>query len=57
MDKSGDRLHLMFLEFMRNLCDPPQYNWGSGYLAWLYKDLCQASQKEASQIGGALQLV
>ena len=24
MDKSGDRVHLMFLEFLRNLCDPPQ---------------------------------
>ena len=27
MDKSGDRVHLMFLEFLRNLCDPPQYSW------------------------------
>ena len=23
MDKSGDRVHLMFLEFLRNLCDLP----------------------------------
>ena len=27
MDKSGDRVHLMFLEFMRNLRDPLQYSW------------------------------
>ena len=27
MDKSGDRVHLMFLEFLRNLHDPPQYSW------------------------------
>ena len=26
MGKSGDRVHLMFLEFLRNLCDPPQYS-------------------------------
>ena len=26
MDKSGDRVHLMFLDFMRNLRDPPQYS-------------------------------
>ena len=26
MDKSGDRVHLMFLEFLRNLRDPPQYS-------------------------------
>ncbi|XP_075654982.1 serine/threonine-protein phosphatase 7 long form homolog [Castanea sativa] len=57
MDKSGDRVHLMFLEFLRNLHDPPKYSWGSGCLAWLYRELCRASDKEASQIGGALQLV
>ena len=43
MDKSGDRVHLMFLEFMHNLCDPWQYSWGSGCLAWLYRELCRAS--------------
>ncbi|XP_050281862.1 serine/threonine-protein phosphatase 7 long form homolog [Quercus robur] len=57
MDKLGDRVHLMFLEFMRNLCDPPQYSWGSGCLAWLYRELCRASEKGASQIGGACTLV
>ena len=48
VDKSGDRVHLMFLEFMRNLRDPPQYSWGSGCLAWLYRELCRASEKGAS---------
>ena len=57
MDKSGDRVHLMFLEFLRNLRDLPQYSWGSGCLAWLYRELCRASHKETSQIGGVLQLV
>ena len=27
IDKSGNRVHLMFLEFLRNLRDPPQYSW------------------------------
>ena len=57
MDKSGDRVHLMHLEFLRNLHDLPQYSCGSGCLAWLYRELCWASQKETLQIGGALQLV
>ncbi|KAK9986747.1 hypothetical protein SO802_031698 [Lithocarpus litseifolius] len=57
MDKSGDRVHLMFLEFLWNLCDLPQYSWGNGCLTWLYRELCRVSDKEASQIGGALQLV
>ena len=26
VDKSGDRVHLMFLDFMRNLHDLPQYS-------------------------------
>ena len=57
MEKSGDRVHLMFLDFMRNLRDPPQYSWGSGCLAWLYRELCRASEKGASQIGGTCTLV
>ena len=57
MDKSGDRVQLMFLEFLRNLYDPPQYSWGSACLTWLYRGLPWASHKDHSQIGGALQLV
>ena len=57
MDKSRDRVHLMFLEFLRNLRDPPQYSWGSGCLAWLYRELCRESKKGASQIGGTCTLV
>ena len=57
MDKSGDRVHLMFLEFLRNFRDPPQYSWGSGCLAWLYRELCRASEKGASPIGGVCTLV
>ena len=57
MDKSGDRVQLMFLEFLRNLYDPPQYSWGSACLTWLYRGLRWASHKDHSQIGGALQLV
>ena len=57
IDKLGDRMHLMFLEFLRNLRDSPQYSWGSGCLECLYRELCWESDKEALQIGGALQLV
>ena len=56
-DKSGDRVHLMWLEFMENLNDPPKYSWGSAALSWLYRQLCKASEKTAKQIGGALILV
>ena len=48
MDKSGDRVHLIFLDFMRSLRDPRLYSWGSGCLAWLYRELYRVSEKGAS---------
>ncbi|XP_075654958.1 serine/threonine-protein phosphatase 7 long form homolog [Castanea sativa] len=56
-DKSGDRVHTMWLQMLRDLHNPPQYSWGSACLAWLYRELCRATDKNASQIGGALILV
>ena len=57
VDKSGDRVHLMWLEFMQNLYNPPKYSWGNAALSWLYRKLCKATEKKAKQIGGALILV
>ena len=56
-DKSGDRVHTMWLQMLRDLRNPPQYSWGSACLAWLYRELCRATDRGASQIGGALLLV
>ena len=56
-DKSGDRVHMMWLHMLRDLHNPPQYNWGSACLAWLYRELCRVTDRGASQIGGALLLV
>ena len=47
IDKSGDRVHIMWLEFMENLNDPPKYSWGSAALSWLYRQLCNATDKKA----------
>ena len=57
VDKSGDRAHTIWLQMLRDLRNPPQYSWGSTCLAWLYRELCRATDKGASQIGGALLLV
>ena len=57
VDKSGDRVHLMWLEFMQNLHNPPKYSWGNAALSWLYRKLCKETEKKAKQIGGALILV
>ena len=47
LDKSGDSVHLMWLEFMQNLCNPHKYSWGSAALSWLYRQLCNAIDKKA----------
>ncbi|XP_050281394.1 serine/threonine-protein phosphatase 7 long form homolog [Quercus robur] len=57
MDKSGDRVHLMWVQQLEDLRNPRRYSWGSACLAWLYRQLCRASDKRASQIGGCLLLV
>ena len=57
LDKSGDRVHLMWLEFMQNLRNPRKYSWGSATLSWLYRQPCNATDKKAKQIGGPLILV
>ena len=57
VDKSGDRVHLMWLEFMENLHNPTKYSWGSAALSWLYRQLCKATEKTAKKFGGVLILV
>ena len=36
-DKSGNLVHLMFLQMLRNFHEAGQYSWGSASLAWLYQ--------------------
>uniref|UniRef100_A0A7N2N748 Aminotransferase-like plant mobile domain-containing protein n=1 Tax=Quercus lobata TaxID=97700 RepID=A0A7N2N748_QUELO len=56
MDKSGDRVHLMWVQQLENLHNPRRYSWGSACLAWLYRELCRASE-DTGQIGGCLLLL
>ena len=56
-DKSGDRVHLMWVHQLEDLRNPEMYSWGSAFLAWLYRELCRASDKGTSQIGRCLLLV
>ena len=51
LDKSEDRVHLMWLEFIQNLRNSRKYSWGSSALSWLYRQLCNATDKKAKQIG------
>ena len=56
-DKSDDRVHLMWVQQLEDLRNPEKYSWGSACLAWLYRELCKASDRGISQIGRCLLLV
>ena len=56
-DKSSNKVHTMWLQMLRDLRNPRQYSWGSACLAWLYRELCRATDRGANQISGALLLV
>ena len=47
-DKSGDKVHLMWVQLLEDLRNPRRYSWGSACLAWLYRELWKASDKTVS---------
>ena len=57
MDKSANRVLLVPLQLLNPISNARRYSWGSATLAWLYRQLCGASKKDAMQIEGALLLV
>ena len=57
MDKSGEWLSIMYLQFFNPISNEKNYSWGSAALSQLYRHLYKASKKTAKQIGGALFLV
>ncbi|KAK7858484.1 protein main-like 1 [Quercus suber] len=57
MDKSGERVSIMYLQFFNPISNGKKYSWGNAALSGLYRHLCNASKKTTKQIGGALLLV
>lgn len=56
-DKSGNRVHLRFLKYIRNLELSGTLSWGSAALAHLYRCLCNATLYTAHTISGPLLLL
>jgi hypothetical protein len=50
-------VHLKYLVPLKDFSKIGEYSWGSAWLAVLYSNLCQASNKNASNIGGCLILL
>ena len=46
-DSSGDSVPAMYLQFLRDLDAPVQYNWGGAVLALLYRNLCRVVTRAA----------
>ncbi|KAH1234540.1 Serine/threonine-protein phosphatase 7 long form [Glycine max] len=56
-DKSGNRVHLMYLNLLRDLNKTKKYSWGSACLANLYRELCRASSEVGKSMGGCVILL
>ncbi|KAL0423933.1 UNVERIFIED_CONTAM: Serine/threonine-protein phosphatase 7 long form [Sesamum radiatum] len=56
-DSSGNLVSLLYFAKLEDIEAARNYSWGSAVLAFLYRELCNASEKGKAAIGGALQLV
>ncbi|KAL0396034.1 UNVERIFIED_CONTAM: protein MAIN-LIKE 1 [Sesamum calycinum] len=56
-NSSGNLVSLLYLAKLEDIVAGRNYNWGSVVLAFLYRELCNASIKGKAAIGGTLQLV
>ena len=57
MDKSGEPLLIMYLQFFNPISNGKNFSWGSAILSWLYRHLYNASKKTTKKISSALLLV
>ncbi|KAL0329334.1 UNVERIFIED_CONTAM: hypothetical protein Sradi_4920100 [Sesamum radiatum] len=56
-DLSRNLVSLLYLAKLEDIVAARNYSWGSAVLAFLYRKLCNASEKGKAAIGDALQLV
>ncbi|KAL0336160.1 UNVERIFIED_CONTAM: Serine/threonine-protein phosphatase 7 long form [Sesamum radiatum] len=51
-DSSGNLVSLLYLAKLEDIVAARNYSWGSAVLAFLYRELCNASEKGKAAIGG-----
>jgi len=56
-DKSSQNVFLMYLPLLADLRQTRYYSWGSAVLAYLYRELCMATDYSQNQISGCLTLL
>ncbi|XP_062000152.1 protein MAIN-LIKE 1-like isoform X2 [Rosa rugosa] len=57
VDKTGNRINVIYLHFLRDLNRVGRYAWGAAGLSFLYRQLGLASRVGCRQIGGYLTLL
>jgi len=56
-DKTGNKVHLMYLNYLTNLRRTKRYSWGSACLAVLYREMCRAIDAHARTMSGCASLL
>ncbi|KAI3445449.1 hypothetical protein Pfo_002114 [Paulownia fortunei] len=56
-DSSGNGVSLLYLQSMEQIKDVVYFSWGSAVLSFMYRELCNASDKDKNVIGGAMVLL
>ncbi|KAL0395304.1 UNVERIFIED_CONTAM: Serine/threonine-protein phosphatase 7 long form [Sesamum latifolium] len=56
-DATGNTVSFIYLRHMKNIDEESTSNWGTAVLAYLYRELCTASQRGKTNIGGVMQLL
>ncbi|KAI3448828.1 hypothetical protein Pfo_005493 [Paulownia fortunei] len=56
-DSSGNGVSLLYLQSMKQIKDVVYFSWGSAVLSFMYRELCNASDKDKNVIGGAMVLL
>jgi len=56
-DKTGNKVHLMYTNYLTNLRRSKRYSWGSACLAVLYREMCKAIDERARTMGGCASLL
>ncbi|KAL0423950.1 UNVERIFIED_CONTAM: protein MAINTENANCE OF MERISTEMS [Sesamum radiatum] len=57
LDSSENLVSPLYLAKLEDTVEARNYSWGNAVLAFLYRELCNASTKSKATIGGALQFV
>jgi len=56
-DKIGNKVYLMYLNYLTNLRRTRRYSWDSACLAVLYRKMCKATDGRARTMDGCASLL